>query len=132
VIVTSSKAPIRAENRLKEAANSLTRWANDNCFKISPEKTKTMLIHRRRPRIEGNTSFKLRVLIGMEKIEMLKKRRTPRHKLSERCWIMKDRVLPSYESPVTMEYQVMKRPIKHRKKCWMKIYQPLKDTRQTT
>jgi hypothetical protein len=60
VIVTSSKAPIRAETILKEAANSVTRWANDNGFKIS----KKMLIHRRRPRIEENTSFKLRVLIG--------------------------------------------------------------------
>jgi hypothetical protein len=27
VVVTSSKAPIRAETRLKEAANSVTRWA---------------------------------------------------------------------------------------------------------
>jgi hypothetical protein len=34
-----------------------------------------MLIHRRRPRTEGNTRFKLRVLIGMEKIEMVKKHR---------------------------------------------------------
>jgi hypothetical protein len=75
VIITSSKALIRVENRLKEAANSVTRWANDNCFKISPEKMKTMLIHRRRPRIERNTRFKLRVLIGTEKIEMVKKHR---------------------------------------------------------
>jgi hypothetical protein len=47
VIVTSCKAPIRAETRIKEAANSVTRWASDNGFKISPEKTKTMLIHRK-------------------------------------------------------------------------------------
>jgi hypothetical protein len=54
VVVTSSKAPIRAETRLKEPANTVTRWATDNSFKISPEKTKTMLIHRRKPRTEGN------------------------------------------------------------------------------
>jgi hypothetical protein len=35
-----------------------------------------MLIHRRRPRIEENTTFKLRVLIGTEKVEMVKKHRT--------------------------------------------------------
>jgi hypothetical protein len=34
-----------------------------------------MLIHRRRPRTEGNTRFKLRVLIGTVKIEMVKKHR---------------------------------------------------------
>jgi hypothetical protein len=75
VIVTSGKAPIRAETRLKEAANTITRWTNDNGFKISPEKTKTILTHRRRTRIERNTRFKLRVLIGREKIEMVKKHR---------------------------------------------------------
>jgi hypothetical protein len=35
VLVISSKVPIRAETRLKEAANSFTRWASDNGFKIS-------------------------------------------------------------------------------------------------
>jgi hypothetical protein len=73
VIVTSSKAPIRSETRIKEVANSVTRWASDNGFKISPEKRKTMLIHRRRPRNE--TRFKLRVLIGTEKVELVKKHR---------------------------------------------------------
>jgi hypothetical protein len=34
-----------------------------------------MLIHRRRPRIEGDTSLKLRVLIGTGRIEMVKKHR---------------------------------------------------------
>jgi hypothetical protein len=52
VVVTSSKPPIKAE--------------------ISTEKTKIMLIHTRRPRTEGNTRFKLRVLIETEKIEMVK------------------------------------------------------------
>jgi hypothetical protein len=42
------KATIKAETRIKEAANSVTRCASDNGFKISLEKTKTMLIHRRR------------------------------------------------------------------------------------
>jgi hypothetical protein len=74
VVVTSSKTPIRAETRLKETANSVTRCTSDNGFKISPEKTKTMLIHRRRSRTEGNTRFKLRN-IGTEKIEMVKKHR---------------------------------------------------------
>jgi hypothetical protein len=75
VILTTSKAPIRADTRLKEAANSVKRWASDNGFKISPEVSKTMLIHRRRPRSEGNTRFKLEVLIGTEKVEMVKKHR---------------------------------------------------------
>jgi hypothetical protein len=64
VVVTSSKAPIRGETRLKEAANSVTRWTSDNGFKISPANTKTMLIHRRRARTEGNTRFKIRVLFN--------------------------------------------------------------------
>jgi hypothetical protein len=34
-----------------------------------------MLIHRRRPRIEGKTRFKLRVLIGTKNVEMAKKHR---------------------------------------------------------
>jgi hypothetical protein len=34
-----------------------------------------MLIHRRRPRTEENTRFKLRALSGTEKIEMVKKHR---------------------------------------------------------
>jgi hypothetical protein len=42
-------------------SNSVTGRASDNGFKISPEKTKIMLMHRRRPRHEGNTRFKLRV-----------------------------------------------------------------------
>jgi hypothetical protein len=75
VIVTSGKAPIRAETSIKETANSVTRWTNNNGYKISPEKTKTMLIHRRRPRIERNTSFKLKVLIETGRIEMVKKHR---------------------------------------------------------
>jgi hypothetical protein len=41
VVVISSKTPIRAEARSKEAANSVTRWTSDNGFKISSEKTKT-------------------------------------------------------------------------------------------
>jgi hypothetical protein len=65
-------ASYRSETRLKEAANSVTRWAKR--WKL-PEKTEIMLIHRRRPRIEGNTRFKLRVLIGTEEIEMVKKQR---------------------------------------------------------
>jgi hypothetical protein len=79
VIVTSSNAPIRAETRIKanskQAANSVTRWTSDNCFKISPEKKKTMLIHRRTPRTERNTRFKLRVLIRTKKVELVKKNR---------------------------------------------------------
>jgi hypothetical protein len=55
VTVTSSKASIRAETRIKEAANSVTKWAGNTGFRISPEKTKTMLIHRKRPQNEGNT-----------------------------------------------------------------------------
>jgi hypothetical protein len=34
-----------------------------------------MLIHKRRPRTEGNTRIKLRVLFETEKIEMVKKHR---------------------------------------------------------
>jgi hypothetical protein len=67
LIVASTNAPIRVETGIEEAASSDTRWASDNSFKISPEKTKIMLIHRRRPRIEGNTKFKLRT----EKVEMV-------------------------------------------------------------
>jgi hypothetical protein len=93
VVVTSSKAPIRAETWIKEVANSVMRWASDNGFKISLEKTKTMLIHRRRPRTEGNTKFKLRVLVQVSTFKdffkkfsfvcFLKKQlRTPKQKSS--------------------------------------------------
>jgi hypothetical protein len=34
-------------------------------------------------------------------------------------------------SPVTREYQVMKRLTRQKKKRWTRIYQPLKNTRQT-
>jgi hypothetical protein len=40
--------------------------------------------------------------------------------------------ITSYRSPVTREYQVTKWPTRQRKKRWTRIYQPLKDTRQTT
>jgi hypothetical protein len=43
-----------------------------------------MLIHRRRPRKEGNTRFKLSVLIGTEKVEMVKIHRTLRLTFDER------------------------------------------------
>jgi hypothetical protein len=85
VIVTSSQAPITTETRIKEAANSDTRWESDNGFRISSEKTITMLIHRRRPRNEGNTRFK-RVLIGTEKVEMVKKNRILGLTFHERHW----------------------------------------------
>jgi predicted NBD/HSP70 family sugar kinase len=46
VIVISSKAPIRAETRIKKAANNVTWWA--------PEKTKTMLSHETKETLDSN------------------------------------------------------------------------------
>jgi hypothetical protein len=42
--------------------------------------------------------------------------KNPRHKLSEKCWIMNYRKLPSYGSSVTWKYKEMKSQIRQQKK----------------
>jgi hypothetical protein len=53
VVITSNKAPLLAENMLKKATDRISKWAEENRFEISSEKTKTMIIYHRRPKI-GN------------------------------------------------------------------------------
>jgi hypothetical protein len=38
VVITSNKAPLLAENRLKKATDSISKWAEANGFDISTEK----------------------------------------------------------------------------------------------
>jgi hypothetical protein len=73
VVIKINKAPLLAENRLKKPTDSISKWAKENGFEISTEKTKTMLIHRRRPKIERR--FKLNLFIKNERIEMVRQHR---------------------------------------------------------
>jgi hypothetical protein len=61
-----------AENRLK-ATDSISKWAEENGFELSTEKTKMMLIHRRRPKIERR--LKPNLFIKNERIEMVRQHR---------------------------------------------------------
>jgi hypothetical protein len=47
IIYTSLKQPRVAETRLKKVASKVIKWTNENGFRISAEKTKSMFIHRR-------------------------------------------------------------------------------------
>jgi hypothetical protein len=73
VVITSNKAPLLAENRLKKTTDSISKWAEENGFEISMEKTQTMLIHRRRPKIERR--LKLNLFIKNERIKMVRQHR---------------------------------------------------------
>jgi hypothetical protein len=70
VILTSNKTPKTAEARLQKATNTVSRWANENGFTISTEKTKAMLNDRRKLRVSRKPKIKIR--IGTEKIAMAK------------------------------------------------------------
>jgi hypothetical protein len=48
----------------------VSRWANENGFTISTEKTKAMLNYRRKLRVSRKPKIKIR--IGTEKIAMVK------------------------------------------------------------
>jgi hypothetical protein len=47
IIYTSHKLPRVSEARLKKAANKVIKWTNENVFRISAEKKKSMFIHKR-------------------------------------------------------------------------------------
>jgi hypothetical protein len=68
-VITSNKAPLLTENTLKKTTDSIPKWAEDNGFEISTEKTKKKLIHRR-PKI----GLKLNLFIKNERIEMVRMR----------------------------------------------------------
>jgi hypothetical protein len=53
------------ENKLQKAANEILKWTKETGFNISVEKTKVMLIHRRKPRKKP----KLKVRLGLNVIE---------------------------------------------------------------
>jgi hypothetical protein len=71
VILTSNKTPKTEEARLQKVTNTVSKWAKQNGF--STEKTKTMLIYQRKPRVSRKPKIKIR--IGTEKIEMVKHHR---------------------------------------------------------
>jgi hypothetical protein len=70
MILTNKKTPKTAEARLQKATNTVSSWANKTGFTISAEKTKAMLIHRRKLRVTIKPKMKIR--IGTEKISMVK------------------------------------------------------------
>jgi hypothetical protein len=73
VILTINKTLNTAEVQLQSATNTVSRWANGNGFPISTEKTKAMLIYRRKPKVSRNP--KMKIWIGTEKIAMVKHHR---------------------------------------------------------
>jgi hypothetical protein len=48
MILTSHKHVRRSENRIQKALNQITKWADNTCFQISTEKTKSILFIRKR------------------------------------------------------------------------------------
>jgi hypothetical protein len=60
VILTNNKTPETAKVRLQKATNTVSRWEKENGFTISSEKTKAMLIYRRKPRVSINPKMKIR------------------------------------------------------------------------
>jgi hypothetical protein len=68
IIYTSHKLPRVAEASLEKAADKVIRWTNENEFRISAEKTKSMFIHRRN-RFLGRTP-RIRIWINNLTIEM--------------------------------------------------------------
>jgi hypothetical protein len=68
IIYTSHKLPRLAESRLKKGADKVIKWTNENGFRISAEKTKSMFIHRRN-RVLGRTA-RIKIWINNEEIEM--------------------------------------------------------------
>jgi tRNA nucleotidyltransferase (CCA-adding enzyme) len=50
-----------AENMLQKTANEIVEWTKETGFNISVEKTKAMLIHRRKPRVYERPKLKVRL-----------------------------------------------------------------------
>jgi hypothetical protein len=48
-----------AENELQRSANKIMKWVNETGFSISAEKTKTLLVHKRRPRAQSRPTLKI-------------------------------------------------------------------------
>jgi hypothetical protein len=48
-----------AENELQRSTNKIVKWTNEIGFTIAAEKTKTLLVHRRRPRVQSRPSLKI-------------------------------------------------------------------------
>jgi hypothetical protein len=64
---------LMAENKLQKAANEIVKWTKETGFNISVEKTKAMLIHRRKPRVYERP--KLKVRLGPNAIKMVRQYR---------------------------------------------------------
>jgi hypothetical protein len=47
------------ENELQRLAKKIMKWANETGFTISDEKTKTLLVYRRRPRVQSRPTLKI-------------------------------------------------------------------------
>jgi hypothetical protein len=62
-----------AEKELQRSTNKIVKWANKTGFTISAEKTKTLLVHRRRPRVESRPILK--IWLGECMVEMVRHHR---------------------------------------------------------
>jgi putative SOS response-associated peptidase YedK len=62
-----------AENELQRSTNKIMKWASETGFTISAEKTKTQLVHRRRPRVLQRSSLK--IWMGERMLEMVRHHR---------------------------------------------------------
>jgi hypothetical protein len=58
-----------SENKLQKATNEIVKWIKESGFNMSVEKTKAMLIHRRKPRVYELPKLKAR--LGPNAIEMV-------------------------------------------------------------
>jgi hypothetical protein len=62
-----------AENEQQRSTNKIVKWASETGFTISAEKTKTQLVHRRRPRVLQRPSLK--IWMGECMLEMVRQHR---------------------------------------------------------
>jgi hypothetical protein len=58
VFYTSRRIPRMAENELQKSAKKIMKWANETGLTIS-EKTKTLLVLRRRPRVQSRPTLNI-------------------------------------------------------------------------
>jgi hypothetical protein len=59
VLYTSRRTPRISENELQISTNKIVKWANETGFTISAEKMITLLVHRRKPRVQSRPNLKI-------------------------------------------------------------------------
>jgi hypothetical protein len=74
----NSNSPLNSSKRplfltLQRSTNKIVKWASETGFTISAEKMKTLLVHRRRPRVLPRPSLK--ISMGERMLEMVRHHR---------------------------------------------------------